>query len=49
MGEEHERTEPEQDERAEEVEDLEVPEGQQEDVGGGAWPKKIELDERGQK
>jgi hypothetical protein len=30
---EHEHTEPEPDERAEDVEDVEVPEGQQEDVG----------------
>ena len=41
---EHEHGEPEQDERAEEVEDLELPEGQQEDVAGGigAWPQKID-------
>jgi hypothetical protein len=31
---------PEQD--ADAAEDLEVPEGQAEDVGGGAWPKKWE-------
>jgi hypothetical protein len=30
---EHEHTEPEPDERAEDAEDVEVPEGQQEDVG----------------
>lgn len=34
---EHEHNEPQPDERAEEVEDLEVPEGQQEDVAGGIW------------
>lgn len=39
---EHEHNEPEQDERAEDVEDLEVPEGQQEEVGGGAWPQKYD-------
>jgi hypothetical protein len=33
---EREHTEPEPDEREEGVEDLEVPEGQQEDVAGGA-------------
>jgi hypothetical protein len=32
---EHEHTEPQPDERAEELEDLDVPEGQQEDVAGG--------------
>jgi hypothetical protein len=32
---EHEHTEPEADERSEDVEDLEVPEGQQEDIAGG--------------
>jgi hypothetical protein len=31
----HEHTEPQPDERVEEVEDLEVPEGQQENVAGG--------------
>jgi hypothetical protein len=35
---EHEHTEPEADERREDVEDLDVPEGQQDDVaGGGEW------------
>lgn len=35
---ENEHTEPEKDEGAEDVEDLEVPEGQQGDVaGGGEW------------
>lgn len=34
---EHEHTEPEQDERTEDVEDLDVPEGQQEDVAGGFY------------
>ncbi len=33
---EHEHTEPEKDEREEDVADLEVPEGEQEDVAGGA-------------
>jgi hypothetical protein len=33
---EHEHTEPQPDERAEDVEDLEAPEGQQEDVGRDA-------------
>lgn len=46
---EHEHTEPEKDEREEDVEDLDVPEGQQEDVGGGAWPSKINPGDRGQK
>lgn len=40
----HEHTEPEQDERREEVEDLEVPEGQQEDVAGGFY--KLGKEER---
>jgi hypothetical protein len=31
---EHEHTEPQPDERSEDVEDIEAPEGQQEDVGG---------------
>jgi hypothetical protein len=47
MAEEHEqRTEEEvTDEQVEAVEDLDVPSGQQDDVGGGfkqAWPKKYE-------
>lgn len=40
---EHEHTEPEQDERADEAEDLDVPEGQQEDVAGGFF--KVRFDE----
>jgi hypothetical protein len=28
---------------ADAVEDLDVPEGQSEDVEGGAWPKKIDF------
>lgn len=44
---EHEHTEPTPDERDENVEDLEVPEGQQEDVGGGY--SKIEIDYREKK
>lgn len=43
---EHEHTEPEQDERAEEVEDLDVPEGQQEDVAGGFAKIEFEDSER---
>jgi hypothetical protein len=47
MADEHEhRTEDEvlDEQGADAVEDLEVPEGQGEEVGGGAWPKKIEWD-----
>jgi hypothetical protein len=40
---EHEHTEPEHDERTEDVEDLDVPEGQQTDVAGGF--SKVEFDE----
>jgi hypothetical protein len=40
---EHEQTEPEEDERADAVEDLEVPEGQQDDVAGGF--SKIEFEQ----
>jgi len=40
---EHEHTEPEPDERAEDVRDLEAPEGRQEDVGGDPM---IETDPR---
>ena len=39
---EHEHTEPEQDERADDVEDLDVPEGQQEEVAGGSGFQKID-------
>lgn len=42
---EHEHAEPEQDEREKDVEDLEVPEGQQEDVAGGFSKIKIDYDE----
>jgi hypothetical protein len=36
---EHEHTEPEQDEREDAVEDLDVPEGQTDDVSGGGTNK----------
>jgi hypothetical protein len=46
---EHEHTEPKQDERAEDVEDLEVPEGQQEDVAGGYYKLRSDQEPRADK
>jgi hypothetical protein len=44
MSDEHEHRSEEEvtDEQSDTVEDLEVPEGQGDDVAGGAWPKKYE-------
>lgn len=51
MAEEHEhRTEEEVlDEQTDPVEDLDVPEGQQEDVAGGIWKVKPDQERKGQK